>query len=87
MCTITLNVRHNFSLMIKDLGIVSMGNYIFVSLPLFNVYLTYCGSAGKESACNVGDPGLIPGLGRSPGEGNDNPLQYSRLENPVNRGA
>ena len=39
------------------------------------------GSAGKESACNVGDLGLIPGLGRSPGEGNAYPLQYSGLEN------
>ena len=38
------------------------------------------GSAGKESACNTGDPGLIPGLGRSPGEGNSYPLQYSSLE-------
>ena len=44
-------------------------------------------SVGKESACNVGDLGLIPGLGRSPGEGNDKPLQYSCLENPMNRGA
>ena len=35
------------------------------------------------SACNEGDPGLIPGLGRSPGEGNGNPLQYSRLRNPT----
>ena len=41
----------------------------------------------EESACNVGDPGLIPGSGRSPGEGNDNPLQYSCLENPMDRGA
>ena len=38
-----------------------------------------CGSAGKESACNVGDLGLIPGLGRSPGEGKGYPLQYSGL--------
>ena len=45
------------------------------------------GSAGKESACSVGDLGLIPGLGRSPGEGNGNPLQYSCLENPMDRGA
>ena len=36
-----------------------------------------CGSAGKESACNAGDLGLIPGLGRSPGEGKGYPLQYS----------
>ena len=39
------------------------------------------GSTGKASACNTRDPGLIPGLGRSPGEGNGNPLQYSCLEN------
>ena len=37
---------------------------------------------GKESACSVGELCLIPGLGRSPGEGNGNPLQYSCLENP-----
>ena len=41
-----------------------------------------CGSAGKESACNAGDLGLIPGLGRSPGGGHGNPLQYACLENP-----
>ena len=41
------------------------------------------GSAGKEYACNVGDLGLIPGLIRSPGEGNGYPLQYSVLENPM----
>ena len=44
-------------------------------------------SAGKESACNAGDLGSIPGLGRSPGEGNGNPLQYSCLENAMDRGA
>ena len=43
------------------------------------------GSAGKESVCNAGDLGLIPGLGRSPGEGNGNPRQYSCLENPMHR--
>ena len=42
-----------------------------------------CGSAGKESACNVGDLGLIPGLGRSPGEGKGYQLQYSGLENSM----
>ena len=42
-----------------------------------------CGSAGKESACNVGDLGSIPGLGRSPGEGKGFPLQYSGLENSM----
>ena len=45
------------------------------------------GSDSKASACNVGDPGLIPGLGRSPGEGNGNPLQYPCLENPMDGGA
>ena len=45
------------------------------------------GSHGKESACNAGDPGLIPVSGRSPGEGNGNPLQYSCLKNPMDRGA
>ena len=44
-------------------------------------------SVSKESACNAGDLGLIPGSGRHPGEGNGNPLQYSYLENPVDRGA
>ena len=45
------------------------------------------GSDGKESACNVGDPGSLPESGRSPGEGNGNPLQYSCLENLMHRGA
>ena len=45
------------------------------------------GSEGKASACNAGDPGSIPGSRRSPGEGNGNPLQYSCLENPMDRGA
>ena len=45
------------------------------------------GSDGVESICSVGDLGSIPGLGRSPGEGHGNPLQYSCLENPMDRGA
>ena len=45
------------------------------------------GSDGKVSAYNEGDPGSIPGLGRPPGEGNGNPLQYSCLENPMYGGA
>ena len=45
------------------------------------------GSDGKESAYNAGDPGSVPGLRRSPGEGNGNPLQHSCLENPMDRGA
>ena len=44
-------------------------------------------SAGKESTCNAGDPGSIPGLGKCPGGGHGNPLQYSCLENPMERRA
>ena len=44
-------------------------------------------SDGKESACNVGDPGSVPGWEKSPGEGNGNPLQYSCLENSMDGGA
>ena len=43
-------------------------------------------SVGKDSVCNAGDPGSIPGLGRFPGEGNGNPFQYSCLENSIDRG-
>ena len=51
-------------------------------------YLDFpCGSGGKVSAYNAGDPGSIPGLGRPPGEGNGHPLQYSCLENPMDRRA
>ena len=61
------------------------------SLTVRSLFAMNCfpgGSDGKESAiCNVGDPGLIPELGRSPGEGNGNPLQYSCLENPMSRSA
>ena len=58
-------------------------------LPLFilvgsSIILGFpAGSAGKESTCNSGDLGLIPGLGRSPGEGKGYPLQYSGLENSI----
>ena len=45
------------------------------------------GSVGKESACDAGDPGLIPGSGRSPGKGHGSPLQYSCLARSINRGA
>ena len=49
--------------------------------PVFLSFL--CGSAGKESTCNVGDLGLIPGLGRSPAEGKGYPLQYYGLKNSM----
>ena len=50
----------------------------------FNTLGFHCGSAGKESTCNEGDPGSVPGLGRSLGEGKGSPLQYSVLENSMN---
>ena len=57
--------------------------YKFIMICLFGFP---GGSEGKASVCNTGDPGLIPGLGRSPGEGNGSPLQYSCLENPMDGG-
>ena len=52
-----------------------------------DIQRAFGGSDGKESACNAGDLGLIPGSGRFPEGGNDSPLQYSGLENPMDRGA
>ena len=74
--------------------VVQLHGDCIVLLPLFVCVCVYyfpfilsvgfpCGSAGKESACNAGDLGLIPGLGRSPGEGNSYPLQYSGLQNSM----
>ena len=63
---------------------------IGILFPLGPIYLYQGfpgGSDAKESACNVGDMSSIPGLGRSPGEGKGNTLQYSCLENPMDRGA
>ena len=57
--------------------------YVYI---IYNMcYYTSHGSDGKESVCSVRDLGLIPGPRRSPGEGNGNPLQYSCLENPMDR--
>ena len=59
-------------------------NAILFILAKYLPYLGFpCGSAGKNSSCNAGDLGSNPGLGRSPGEGNSYPLQYSGLENSV----
>ena len=58
----------------------SVGAFLF-STPSLACVGFPGGSAGKESACNAGDLGLVPGLGRSPGEGKGYPLQYSGLEN------
>ena len=65
-----------------------IASYNGKNLGTFFLYMGFLGgSAGKESTCNVGDLGLIPGLGRSPGERNGYSFQYSCLENPMNRGA
>ena len=60
---------------------------MYVDITLENQFFYFPGgSDGKASAYNAGDPGSIPGLGRSPGEGNNNPLQYSCLENLMDGG-
>ena len=73
-----------------------MGSFLFLKILMLFISITeffdtsLCfpgGSDGKASACNVGDPGSIPGSGRSPGEGNGNPLQHSCLENPLSMGS
>ena len=63
--------------------------FLLLVCSLFNHKTAFCpwSSVSKESACNAGDLGSIPGFERSPGEGNGNPLQYSCLENPMDRGA
>jgi len=64
--------------------------HLIMSQPTFikqRIAIINDSSVGKESACNAGDLGSIPRSGRSPGGGNGNPLQYSCLENPMNRGA
>ena len=72
-------VVHNSSYLMtlprKIFNLLTISSYLYSGFP--------CGSSGKESACNVGDLGSIPGLGRSPGEGKGCPLQYSGLENSM----
>ena len=76
---------------ITVLSAINVGSNFSTSLPIFmsvSFILGFPGgSDGKESVCNVGDLGLIPVLGRPPGEGNGNPFQYSCLENPIDGGA
>ena len=72
MCLISL-----FEALLTELGSVP----VVLPTPVFLGFA--CGSAGKESACNVGDLGSIPGLGSFPGEGEGYPLHYSALENSM----
>ena len=62
-------------------------NYCFTSCDFFLREGLLQWLSGKESTCNAGDMSSVPGLGRSPEEGNDNPIQDSCLGNPMNRGA
>ena len=70
---------------------VFLSTSLFPLLKLLTGQVVYkgfpCSSVGKETACSAGDLGLIPVWGRSPGEGNGNPLWYSCLENSMHRGA
>ena len=76
-------------------GILQTRILEWVAIPFSNSLFQYCFTCiwiparlrGKESTCTTGDAGSIPGLGRSPGGGHGNPLQYSCLENPMGRGA
>ena len=69
------------------MSLLGQGFFFFNSLWIFSFLGFPGGSDGEKSACNAGDLGSIPGLGRSPGGGHGNPLQYSCLENSVDRGA
>ena len=94
----TLEIKNNLGVIFDD-GLDNLWvlflfkkNYLFLTCTHCYTYLFIAhqvfpgGSDGKESACSMGDPGLIHGSGRSPGEGNGNPLQYCCLENSMDRG-
>ena len=67
---------------------MNIGVHVYFQAMFFSGYICFPGgSNGKESACNTGDVGSVPELGRSPGEGNSYPLQYSGLENSIDREA
>ena len=76
-----IKVENGFKICIK----VQRNRHMLVLSPLLFVHSGP--GSDKESACSAGDPGSIPRLGRSPGGGSGNPLQYSWLENPMDRGA
>ena len=71
---------------VEAVQIINRGMKIYIDQGLLDFGLPWWFSS-KESACSAGDPGSIPGSGRSPGVGNSNPLQYSCLENSMDRGA
>ena len=79
----TVQLSHPYMTTGKTIALTCIYIYIYI-----HTYLGFPGgSDGKVSACSAGDVGSIPGSGRSPGERNGNPLRYSCLENPMDRGA
>ena len=74
--------RSNCVVTVGRISFFLMAAYYYVSISKISLYLFICWLRWKESACSVRDLGSIPGLGRSPGGGHGNPLQYSCLENP-----
>ena len=84
--TVTINVEENEQKLKTSICILSDPKMQINSL-FKSVWGFPHSSVGKESAYNPGDLGLIPGSGKFPGEGNGNPLEYSCLENPMDRGA
>ena len=78
----TINVNNNCTYLIKLLWWL---NDSYLWSDKYGNLGYPCGSDGKEPACKAEDPGSIPGLGRSPAEGHGNSLQYSYLENPMDR--
>ena len=79
MRSLLLSLQYHSTLLICD-------NHLLAAFCIFNL-LNWVLKKKKKTACNAGDPGLIPGLGRSSGEGTGNHLQYSCLENSMDRGA
>ena len=79
-----VNIEVNFNVFLSNSTQKQLWKEIHKILNMPKLLLDFpCGSSGKESTCNEGDLGSIPGLGRSPREGKDYPLQYSGLENSM----
>ena len=93
MCTanllmVTMTGRYRMALIAKwKLTTISRQNILLKKTNSAQIEENKSGSDSRASVCNAGDPNSILGSGRFPGEGKDNPLQYSCLENPIDRGA
>jgi len=92
--SLTSGARKSGQPLVKEWNLIQLLICFLLPLRYLTFYVTLLilkgfpgGSDGKESACNAGYPGSVRGLGRSPGEANGNPLQYSCLENSMDRGA